>query len=265
MFNGFETRDSVADGLSLVFNPLFDMKAGNGVYNESDLVSLVAHRDNRAMKLLYDRYVEYLSAVCARYIADDNDRKDVLQECFIRIFTSMDRFEFRGEGSLKAWMVRIVVNESLRFLKKNSNYGFIEYEDTLPDMADEPEPDGIPDDVLNGMVLSLPPGYRMVFNLYVFERKSHKEIAAMLGIGESSSASQFSRAKALLARKMKDYKERLDSGLPPGAQAGAGSGGSQAAGQAATRPEGPSPVHGGFKPFGKAVAFACPSLCGLSV
>lgn len=237
------------------------MKAGNGVYNESDLVSLVARRDNRAMKLLYDRYVEYLSAVCARYIADDNDRKDVLQECFIRIFTSMDRFEFRGEGSLKAWMVRIVVNESLRFLKKNSNYGFIEYEDTLPDMADEPEPDGIPDDVLNGMVLSLPPGYRMVFNLYVFERKSHKEIAAMLGIGESSSASQFSRAKALLARKMKDYKERLDSGLPPGAQAGAGSGGSQAA----TRPEGPSPVRGGFKPFGKAAAFACPSLCGLSV
>lgn len=96
----------------------------NGVHNESDLVSLVARMEGRAIKSLYDRYVEYLTAVCARYIADDNDRKDVLQECFIRIFTSLGKFEFRGEGSLKAWMARIVVNESLRFLKKNSNHGF---------------------------------------------------------------------------------------------------------------------------------------------
>ena len=76
----------------------------NGVHNESDLVSLVTRMDGRAIKSLYDRYVEYLTAVCARYIADDNDRKDVLQECFIRIFTSLGKFEFRGEGSLKAWM-----------------------------------------------------------------------------------------------------------------------------------------------------------------
>lgn len=247
------------------FNPSFEMKADGGVYSESDLVSLVARRDGKAMKSLYDRYVEYLSAVCARYVADNNDRKDVLQECFIRIFTSLGKFEFRGEGSLKAWMVRIVVNESLRFLKKNSNYGFIEYEDTLPDLADEPEAEGIPDDVLNDMILSLPPGYRMVFNLYVFERKSHKEIAAMLGIGESSSASQLSRAKALLAKWMKEYRDKQDDWRQQGLAArvlrpvgGTSAGRDSLFG-------GVQQARNAFKPFGKGVAFVASLFLCLSV
>ena len=182
-------------------------------YSESELLDLAARRDHAAMKAIYDRYVEYLAAACARYVGDENDRKDVLQEAFIKIFTSLDKFEFRGEGSFKAWMVRIAVNEALRFLKRNMSNSFIEYDDKLPDVADEPEPevDGIPDDVINDLILSLPPGYRMVFNLYVFERKSHKEIAKLLGIGESSSASQFSRAKALLSKRIKEYKEKTAS------------------------------------------------------
>lgn len=182
-------------------------------YSESELLDLAAQRDHAAMKAIYDRYVEYLAAACARYVGDENDRKDVLQEAFIKIFTSLDKFEFRGEGSFKAWMVRIAVNEALRFLKRNMSNSFIEYDDKLPDVADEPEPevDGIPDDVINELILSLPPGYRMVFNLYVFERKSHKEIAKLLGIGESSSASQFSRAKALLSKRIKEYKEKTAS------------------------------------------------------
>lgn len=184
------------------------MAGSNGGYNENELVKLAERGANAAMKVIYDRYVGYLAAVCARYIASDDDRKDVLQECFIRIFTSLGRFEYRGEGSLKAWMIRIAVNESLRFLRKNSAYDFIEHDDKLPDIADEPDVEGIPDDVVNDMILSLPTGYRTVFNLYVFERKSHKEIASMLNIGESSSASQFSRAKALLARRIKEYRTR---------------------------------------------------------
>ena len=179
-------------------------------YSESELLDLAARRDHAAMKAIYDRYVEYLAAACARYVGDENDRKDVLQEAFIKVFTSLDKFEFRGEGSFKAWMVRITVNEALRFLKRSMSNSFIEYDDKLPDVADEPEPevDGIPDKVINDLILSLPPGYRMVFNLYVFERKSHKEIAKLLGIGESSSASQFSRAKALLSKRIKEYKEK---------------------------------------------------------
>lgn len=177
-----------------------------GKYGDDILVGLCTRGDGRAMKVIYDRYVEYLSAVCARYISGDDDRKDVLQESFVRIFTSLDKFCFHGEGSLKAWMIRIVVNESLRFLKKNTSYDFIDYDSKIPDVPEEPEVDGIPDDVINEMILSLPPGYRMVFNLYVFGNKSHKEISKILNIGESSSASQLSRAKALLSKRVKEYK-----------------------------------------------------------
>lgn len=188
------------------------MMAGYSGYNEKSLVSLVKNGDKAAMKAVYDKYAPYLSAVCARYVSAEDDRKDVLQECFIKIFTSLDSFKFRGEGSFKAWMARITVNESLRFLKKNISNDFIEYEGELPDIVEEPEVEGIPDDVVNDMILSLPPGYRMVFNLYVFEHKSHKEIAEMLNIGESSSASQFSRAKALLARKAREYRRLMGEG-----------------------------------------------------
>lgn len=178
----------------------------NGEYTEKELLERIKRNDRSAMKTLYDGYSEYLSAVCSRYISDEDSRKDVLQECFIKIFTSLDKFEFRGEGSLKAWMIRIAVNESLRFIKKNAAHELIDYEENLPDIPEEPDIESIPDDVINSMILSLPPGYRMVFNLYVFERKSHKEIAKLLNIGESSSASQFSRAKTLLTKRIKEYK-----------------------------------------------------------
>ena len=176
-----------------------------GKYGDDRLVKLAAEGDGRAMKEVYDRYVEYLSAVCARYISDGNDRKDVLQECFVRIFTSLGRFRFRGEGSLRAWMIRIVVNESLRFLKKTASYDFIDYEPSLPDVPEEPEVDGIPDDVVNDMILSLPPGYRMVFNLYVLEEMPHKDIAVRLGITEGTSKSNLARARDILKRKIKEY------------------------------------------------------------
>lgn len=185
---------------------IFCLMKDYGKYGDDALVRFAARGDNMAMKAIYDRYVESLAAVCARYISGEDDRKDVLQESFVRIFTSIGRFRTRGEGSLKAWMVRIVVNESLRFLKKNTSYNFLDYDSDIPDVADEPEVEGIPDSVINDLILSLPPGYRMVFNLYVFGNKSHKEIAEILDIGESSSASQLSRAKALLAKRVKEYK-----------------------------------------------------------
>ena len=108
--------------------------------------------------------------------------------------------------ALKSWISRIVVNESLRFLKTTAKLNIIEYEDALPDVVDEPEIENIPDDVINELILSLPTGYRMVFNLFVFENKSHKEIATMLNIKESTSASQYFRAKAFLAKRLREYK-----------------------------------------------------------
>jgi len=174
---------------------------------ETDLVRLIREKDAQAMKSLYYRYVEYLIATCSRYITQEEDIKDILQDSFIKIFTSLDKFEYRGEGSLRAWMIRIVVNESLKFLKKHKELDVVQYTCDLPDCTEEenPEIDNIPNSILQEMIRQLPTGYRTVFNLYVFEKKSHKEIASILKIKESSSASQLHRAKNMLAKKIKEY------------------------------------------------------------
>ena len=163
------------------------------------------------MKMLYDKYVGYLTAVCARYIPDDDDVKDILQEAFIKAFQSLDRFSWRGEGSLKAWLTRIVVNDSLKALRRKKP---LSLSPTLAESVQEEEPafEAVPLPVIQGMIRKLPDGYRTVFNLFVFEDKSHKEIASLLGIKENSSASQLFHAKAMLARWIKDYIKANENG-----------------------------------------------------
>ena len=178
---------------------------------EEDLVRQVRQQDKTAMKMLYDRYAGYLTAVCARYIRDDDEVKDILQEAFIKVFRTMDRFEYRGEGSLKAWMTRIVVNDSLKVLRKKRT---VPMTDAMPDVPEEEDPDfaRVPMPVLQQMIRELPDGYRTVFNLFVFEDKPHREIASILGIKENSSASQLFHAKALLARRIKEYIKTHENG-----------------------------------------------------
>ena len=107
-------------------------------------------------------------------------------------------------------MARIVVNESLTFLKKNERFDFVQNEWDLPDVTNEedqtPDTDDIPAHVIQEMIRQLPAGYRTVFNLYVFENKSHKEIASTLNIKENTSASQLHKAKKSLAEKINEYK-----------------------------------------------------------
>ncbi len=178
---------------------------------------LAQRGDTSAQKEIYLRYVRYLTAVCARYIIRDEDLKDVLQESFVKIFSSIGRFEYRGEGSLKAWMTRIVVNEALKFLRReDTRFTFISGRHDLPESIDDDSPDGVeevPPEIIQEMIRSLPAGYRMVFNLYMFEEKSHREIASLLHIGESTSASQLHRAKAILARQIEEYRKQISTGL----------------------------------------------------
>lgn len=183
--------------------------------SEQTLAAKLKDRDRIAMKSLYDLYSGFLTAVCSRYILDSEDVRDVLQESFIKIFSGIDKFEFRGPGSLKAWISRIVVNESLKFLKKTSKEDFIlsgEYEGPADGIADDItdedlDVEEVPMEVIQEMIRKLPTGYRTIFNLYVFEDKSHKEIAGILGIKENSSASQLHRAKAMLAAQINEYKQ----------------------------------------------------------
>ena len=87
--------------------------------DEKELMGFVAHGDAAAMRQLYVCYIGYLTALCSRYVNEDEDVKDILQESFVKIFTSINQFNYRGAGSVKAWVSRIVVNEALRFIKKN--------------------------------------------------------------------------------------------------------------------------------------------------
>lgn len=164
--------------------------------------------DNTATEWLYRRHVRYLSALCSLYITDDEDIKDVLQESFIKIFTSLNSFTYRGEGSLKAWMARITLNETIKFVRRKNRLALSYIEDADMDIADSGsiETEDIPTETLYQFIRELPEGYRTVFNLYVIDSKSHKEIASLLGIKENTSASQLHKAKAMLVQKIKQYR-----------------------------------------------------------
>lgn len=177
--------------------------------NEQLLVDGIRKGDRSAMRNAYEAYSGYLRAVCSRYIPEDAQVDDILQDSFIKIFTSIDKFSYRGNGALRAWMTRLCINESLQYLRKNKRHKFEEL-DTMRDIPDDSDGDesieDIKPEVLQQMIKSLPDGYRIVFNLFVFEEKSHKEIADILHITESTSASQFFRARKLLCKKIQEYR-----------------------------------------------------------
>lgn len=183
---------------------------------ERQILADVVNGKPTAMKELYDCYVGFLTAVVARYIPDEDDMKDVLQNGFVKIFTTINKFQYRGVGSLKAWMTRIVVNESLDWIatNKQGRQQFDEFtginEESVINEYEEPNVDDIPMPAILEMIRHLPTGYRSVFNLYVFEGKSHREIAKLLNIKEDTSASQLHRAKAMLAYQITEYRKHLN-------------------------------------------------------
>ena len=175
--------------------------------SEEQLLAKLREGDAAAAAQLYRLHVRYLTAVCSRYVVNDEDVKDVLQEAFIKIFSSIHRFQPKGTGSLRSWMSRIVANEAIDHLKAKSRLAFSELTEDSTGMPDEePEVEEVPAGQLQRFVQELPEGYRVVFNLYVMEGKSHREIAAMLGIREGTSASQLHKAKCALAEKIKKYR-----------------------------------------------------------
>ncbi|MCR5312775.1 MAG: RNA polymerase sigma factor [Bacteroidaceae bacterium] len=178
-----------------------------GTDEEIQIIEAFRRGESTAMDRLYAKYANYLTSICARYIANDDDLKDVLQESFIKIFTQISTFENRGKGALKAWMSRIVVNESLQFLRREQKTLSTTLDVEPPDIPDEdPDTEGVDAGAMTDLIRQLPDGYRAVLNLYVLEGKSHKEIAEILGIKADSSASQLHRAKNMLARMIKEFK-----------------------------------------------------------
>jgi RNA polymerase sigma factor (sigma-70 family) len=181
---------------------------------EADIAK-AAEGDLKAFKRIFDYYLPRMRPVCLRYTHTSIEADDILQEAFVKVYNNIRNFKF--EGSFEGWIRRIVVNTSLDHYKKNAGYyGHLNIDQLNESETESEEIDLISDtqpSELVRLVNKLPDGYRMVFNLYVFEDYSHREIAELLGISEGTSRSQYSKAKnslkKLIAGQRKDSKSTL--------------------------------------------------------
>lgn len=184
-----------------------------GNSDEQRLVEQLRNGENGAMEAFYSQYAPYLKGVCLRYVPDKEAAKDVFQNALVRIITHTTEFQYQGQGSLRVWASRVVVHEALRFLSNEKRHELIAWDDDKMEVTEEDDPpiEDIPPEVIQQMVRRLPTGYRTVFNLYVFEDKSHKEIARLLDISIGTSTSQLHRAKNLLADMIREYNDKKQS------------------------------------------------------
>jgi RNA polymerase sigma factor (sigma-70 family) len=169
-------------------------------------------RDRRSQKELYQRFSPILYGIALRFTGNEDDAKDLLQEGFLKIFDKIDKYNF--SGSFEGWVKRVFVNFVIDSFKKKKN---VEYRDEISNndynelvddnfyTLEESELSKLKIDVLLKMIDKLPPAYKLVFNMYVFEGYSHKEIGKILGISENTSKSNYSRARQKLKKMIEIY------------------------------------------------------------
>ena len=157
--------------------------------------------DSTAQRKVFDHFSRKMFAVCCRYVKDKMEAEDVLVTAFTKVFQRIS--QFKSEGSFEGWIRRIVVNESLTWLRQHKHMQVetdIEAADYEPDY--QVLEDHLQADDLMKLIEGLPAGYKVVFNLYAIEGYSHKEIADQLGINENTSKSQLSRARVYLQKQL---------------------------------------------------------------
>ena len=179
--------------------------------SERDLACRCAKGDGAAKRELYTRYATIVHALCRRYLGDPEEAKDMTHDIILKVFDSIGRFEFKGDGALSAWISRIAFNAIINRLTRTEP---VMRMDLLDMDADLKEPTGdelesVPLPVLLGLISEIPQTQRIILNLFCSEGYSHKEIAQMLGITEKASSSLLSKAKKLLAKKIDDYHRKL--------------------------------------------------------
>lgn len=174
--------------------------------SELDMIEGCKKGDRQAQKLLYDRFSGKMYALCCRYVKDKMEAEDVLVTAFTKILDRID--QYKSEGSFEGWIRRVIVNESLSYLRRNKSM----YIETDIEAADhEPNYDRLENHLeaqdLLQVISELPSGYRIVFNLFAIDGYSHKEISKQLGINENTSKSQLSRARSLLQKRLLELEE----------------------------------------------------------
>lgn len=172
---------------------------------EQQIIEGCARHDRKSQKALYDKHSRFLLGICLRYAADKAEAEDILQESFLKIFFNIK--DYSGTGSFIGWLRKVAVNTAITHYHKNLKYRYhLEIEEyvSIETGVASFEDDFFTADELYKVMNELPPGYRMVFNLYAVEGYKHKEIADMLGIDTNTSKSQYSRAKAVLRDKLEE-------------------------------------------------------------
>ena len=162
--------------------------------------------ERRSQEALFKQFYGKMMAVCLRYMSDRDTAQEVLQEAFLKVFDKLEVFDFKG--SLEGWIRRIVANTAIDALRKAKRFPFLSDQDTdfkqagRDEMVEQEELDllGLKAEVAMEAISKLSPAYRTVFNLFVLEDCSHKEIADMLGISEGTSKSNLAKAKMNLQR-----------------------------------------------------------------
>ncbi|MBK6930602.1 MAG: RNA polymerase sigma factor [Saprospirales bacterium] len=157
------------------------------------LIAGCGNGDSKAQRALFDRYQSPLFCVCLRYARDRPEAQDMLQEAFLAIYRDIG--QYNGSGALDAWMHRVAVRSALQYLRRKNPLRFAEDYDGLPANTWNVSPDlELNGETILRIVQQLPDGYRTVFNLHCMEAYSYAEIAAELGIAESTARSQYTRA-----------------------------------------------------------------------
>jgi RNA polymerase sigma-70 factor (ECF subfamily) len=175
------------------------LKYLNNLCLKSDQLIAECRQGNvKAQKYLYDMYATPMFRLCCRYIKHQPEAEDVLLQGFQKVFLHIGKVEYRHEKSLEGWIKKIMVNECLMFLRRSNNFNLTSISDELAVPAETMTDSNLSAEDIYALVLELPTGYRTVFNLYVLEGYSHKEIALQLEISELTSRSQLSKAKAVL-------------------------------------------------------------------
>ena len=171
---------------------------------EPEIIQQLRKNNATAQQQFYTLHAKRMFLVALRYAGNEFDASTIISHAFMKTFSKINHFKWNGEGSIEAWLRRIVVNESLMLLRANKKEkATVIISDRENKIAAKANDLLEEQDYLN-MIRCLPSGYRTVFNLSVIEGYSHEEIAQMLSISQETSRSQLSRARALLRDKLKD-------------------------------------------------------------
>jgi RNA polymerase sigma factor (sigma-70 family) len=166
--------------------------------------------DAAMQRALFRQYAPLMMTVCRRYARHQAEAEDMLQEAFIKVFRNIDRYD-PAKGAFNPWIRRIVVNTAIQYWRKERRNIWVQPDADLPDIPEDEAPFHLlSEEEILQLIAQLPEGFRMVFNLYALDGYSHAEVAQALGITESSSRSQLTRARRWLKNAISALKLETD-------------------------------------------------------